>query len=284
MIRAVRFAATLGFEIEPATLAAIHERATLVGHLSAERIAAELEKLLGAPRPSIGLRLMERTGLLEVVMPELAAQRGIPQNKIEGEDLWDHTVRTVDAAPAGRPVARLAALLHDIGKPMTVDDGPFRGHDVLGEDLAAALLERLRMPRSVSERVARLVRHHMFTYEPGMSDAAVRRFIRRVGAGALDDLFALREADNVGSGQAADADGLAELRQRVDVQLAADVALDLRHLAVSGDDLISEFRLPPGPRLGRILDELLEKVVGDPSLNDRPTLLLLAEAMLAEDG
>ena len=284
MIRAVRLAATLGFEIETRTLAAIGDHSALVAHLSAERIAAELEKLLTAPRPSVGLRLMEQTGLLEVVMPELAAQRGIAQNKIEGEDLWDHTIRTVDAAPAGRPVARLAALLHDIGKPVTLDDGPFRGHDILGEDLATALLERLRMPRGVTERVAHLVRHHMFTHDAGMTDAAIRRFVRRVGADALDDLFALREADNVGSGQPAQANGLAELRARIDEQLAADVALDLRHLAVTGDDLISELRLPPGPRLGRILDELLEKVIADPSLNDRPTLLLLAEGMLTEDG
>jgi poly(A) polymerase/tRNA nucleotidyltransferase (CCA-adding enzyme) len=283
MIRAVRLAATLGFEIEPATRVAIGQRASLAAHLSGERIAAELEKLLAAPSPSIGLRLMEETGLLAVIMPELAAQRGIAQNKIEGEDLWDHTVRTVDAAPADRPVARLAALLHDIGKPMTLDDGPFRGHDILGEDLAAALLERLRMPRGVTERVAHLVRHHMFTHDSGMTDAAIRRFIRRVGASALDDLFALREADNVGSGQPAQANGLAELRARIAEQLAADVALDLRHLAVSGDDLKAELGLPEGPRLGRILDALLEKVVGDPSLNDRPTLLLLAEGMLTED-
>ncbi|HYN69558.1 MAG TPA: HD domain-containing protein [Candidatus Eisenbacteria bacterium] len=283
-IRAIRLAAALGFEIEPATLAAIRDRASLVAHLSAERLAAEVEKLLAAPKPSIGLRLLQEVGILEIVAPELAAQRGIPQNKIEGEDLWDHTVRTVDAAPAGRPVARLAALLHDIGKPMTLDEGPFRGHEALGEDLATALLERLRMPRAVVERIARLVRHHMFTSEPDMTDAAIRRFIRRVGADALEDLFALREADNVGSGQPADANGLAELRARIDEQLAADVALDLRHLAVSGDDLISELGLSPGPRLGRILGELLDKVIVDPALNDRPTLLLLAEAMLADDG
>ncbi|MEZ0239783.1 MAG: CCA tRNA nucleotidyltransferase [Chloroflexota bacterium] len=284
MIRAVRLAATLDFEIEPATLAAITDHAALVEHLSGERIAGELEKLLAAPTPSVGLRLMESTGLLDVVLPELAAQRGIPQNKIEGEDLWDHSLRTVDAAPAGRPVARLAALLHDIGKPMTVDEGPFRGHDTVGEDLATALLERLNMPRAVIERVARLVRHHMFTSEPGMTDAGVRRFIRRVGADALDDLFALRDADNVGSGQPAGASSLRELRARIDEQLAADVALDLRHLAVTGDDLIAGLGVSPGPRLGRILDALLEKVIVDPSLNDRPTLLLLAEGMLAEDG
>src|SRR5207253_193953 len=134
------------------TLAALREQAPLVRHLSGERVAAELEKLLAAVRPSIGLRLMAETGILAVISPDLDSQRGVPQNKIDEEDLWDHTVRTVDAGPADRPVVRLAALLHDIGKPATIDDGPFRGHEVVGADLAAALLERLRMPRAVTER------------------------------------------------------------------------------------------------------------------------------------
>ncbi|MFL5757408.1 MAG: CCA tRNA nucleotidyltransferase, partial [Chloroflexota bacterium] len=96
MLRAVRLAATLGFEIEPATLAAIAENAPLAAHLSGERIAAELDRLLAAERPSVGLRLASDTGLVHVVIPELDAQRGIRQNKVPGEDLWDHTLRTVD--------------------------------------------------------------------------------------------------------------------------------------------------------------------------------------------
>src|SRR5829696_720418 len=117
MVRAVRLAAVLGFEIDPPTLAAIRGNAALAAHVSGERVAAELEKLLSADRPSIGLRGMADAGLLGVLLPELAAQLGIAQNKIEGEDLFDHTLRAVDAAPRDRPVVRLAALLHDIGKP-----------------------------------------------------------------------------------------------------------------------------------------------------------------------
>ena len=283
IVRAIRLATTLGFAIEPATMGAIATEAHLVGHLSGERNAAELEKLLAAPRPSIGLRLLASSGVLAVISPELAAQRGMAQNKIEGEDLLDHTVRTVDAAPAARPVVRLAALVHDIGKPATIDDGPFRGHETLGAELAAALLERLRLPRAVTERVVDLVRQHMFNYDPGWGDAGVRRFIQRVGAEHLDDLFALREADNIGSGIEPGAGGLAELRARVRDQLASKAVLDLRQLAVDGDDLIAELGVPPGPTLGRILDTLLERVVGDPSLNDRATLLLVAESMLTED-
>ena len=283
MVRAVRLAAVLDLDIEQATLAAIREHAALAAHVSGERVSAELEKLLAAPRPSIGFRLMAETGLLAVLFPELEAQRGVPQNKIEGEDLFDHTVRSVDAAPSDRPIVRLAALLHDVGKPPTIDDGPFRGHEVAGADMAGRLLERLRTPKAASDRVVRLVRHHMFTYEPRWSDSGVRRFLQRVGIDAVDDLFTLREADNVGSGVPAEAHGLGELRSRVAAELAASVVLDRSRLAVSGDDLIAELGLPQGPRLGRILDELLERVIAEPRLNDRAALLLVAESMLADD-
>jgi tRNA nucleotidyltransferase (CCA-adding enzyme) len=281
MVRAVRLAATLDFEIEPATRAAIDSHAELVRHLSGERIAAELEKQLAGPGPSKGLRLMADTGILAVVSPDLAAQRGIAQNKMPGEDLLDHTLRTVDAAPAGSPRVRLAALVHDIGKPATIDDGPFRRHDAIGADLAGALLDRLRLPRGITDRVVHLVRNHMFTYDPSWGDSGVRRFIQRVGPAALDELFDLRAADNVGSGVPANAHGLDELRDRVRAQLEASVPLDLRQLAIDGDDLMTELSIPAGPALGRLLDGLLERVVTDPGLNDRATLLRLAGSILA---
>jgi tRNA nucleotidyltransferase (CCA-adding enzyme) len=282
MIRAVRLAAQLDFTIEPATLAAIGERAELASRLSGERIAAELDRLLAAPRPSVGLRLLEETGLLAAISAELAAQRGIAQDKIPGDDLWDHTVRSVDAADPGNPIVRLAALLHDIGKPATAADGHFYGHDKVGAELSRDLLERLHYPRSIVDRVSLLVRYHMPTYHAGWSDAAIRRFIRKVGRHALDELWALQEADNVGSGLPADAGGLAELRERVHVQLEAAVALDLRDLAIDGDDLITELDLVPGPTIGRLLEGLFERVTEDPTLNDRPTLLLLARTWLEE--
>jgi poly(A) polymerase/tRNA nucleotidyltransferase (CCA-adding enzyme) len=206
----------------------------------------------------------------------------VAQNKIAGEDLLDHTFRTVDAAPADEPVVRLAALLHDIGKPGTIDDGPFRGHEVVGADLARTLLERLHLPRAVTERVVHLVRSHMFTYEPSWGDAGVRRFIQRVGTEAIDELFALREADNAGSGVPVDAHDLADLKRRVAAELEASAVLDLSRLAVKGDDLMAELGIPQGPHLGKMLDELLELVVADPRRNDRATLLLLAESMLAD--
>jgi tRNA nucleotidyltransferase (CCA-adding enzyme) len=284
MVRAVRLAATLDVEIEAATLEAISTCAGLVRHLSGERIAAELERLLGGPQPSIGLRLLADTGLLEGISPELASQRGVAQNKLPDEDLWDHTLRSVDAVAADRPVVRLAALLHDLGKPATVDDGPFRGHEIAGADLATALLGRLHLPKAVTERVVHLVRQHMFTYDPDWGDAGVRRFIKRVGSGHLDDLFALRAADNVGSGLPPDAGRLDELRRRVRAELEAEAVLDRGGLAIDGDDLMTELGVPQGPTLGRILDHLLERVIAEPQLNDRATLLLLAGGLLADES
>lgn len=282
MVRAVRLASILEFEIEPATLAAIEARADLVGHLSGERIAAELGKLLAAPRPSVGLRLLESTGILVHVSKELAAQRGVPQNKVDGEDLWDHTLRSVDAAPPN-PIVRLAALVHDIGKPATRADGHFHGHETVGAEQARELFDRLREPRLVAERVIHLVRHHMFRYEPNWSDAAVRRFIGKVTPEAVDELFALREADNIGSGLPADAEGLGELRSRVHAELERGPILDRSALVVDGDDLMRELGLEPGPRLGRLLDALVERVIEDPGLNDAPTLILLARDLAGDE-
>ncbi len=281
MIRAVRLAATLDFTVDPATLTAIAAHADLVGHLSGERIAMELRRLLEAPRPSVGLRLLHDTGLLARLWPELARQRGLAQNKIEGEDLWDHTLRAVDAAAT--PTIRLAALLHDIGKPSTMADGRFVGHESVGADQARGVLDDLRWAHPERDRVVRLIRHHMFGYVPTWSDAAVRRFIAKVGPDLLEDLFLLREADNVGSGREPVPESLAELRNRIEQELAAGVVLDLQGLAVDGTDLIGELGLTPGPLVGRILGRLLDRVIGDPTLNTRDRLLAIARSIQAQE-
>jgi len=282
MVRAVRLAAMLEVEVEPATRDAIAANAALVTHLSGERIGAELMRLLAAPRPSVGLRLAEETGLLAVIAPELAAQRGVPQNKVDGEDLWDHTLRSVDAAPAGRPIVRLAALLHDIGKPATLADGHFHHHDVVGAKQAVELLERVRVPRATIGAIEVLVRHHMFTVDPDATGAAIRRFIKRVGVEYVDALLELRRADDIGSGRPGESPSLVAFRARIEEELAAEAALDRYSLKIDGTDLMRDLGLEPGPRLGRILDELVELVIADPALNEAPTLLLLAQGMLAD--
>jgi tRNA nucleotidyltransferase (CCA-adding enzyme) len=288
MLRAVRFAATLGFAVEPQTLAAIDANASLARSLSGERVLAELLTLLAAPVPSVGLRLAQETGLLAAIAPTLARQRGVPQGKVPGEDLWDHTCRTVDAAPGPAPdeppLLRLAALLHDVGKPATLADGHFVGHDAVGVELTEAWLTELHAPRILTADTANLVRYHMFAYDASWTDAAVRRFIRRCGASAIEDLLDLRAADNIGSGLSPDVDGLESLRARCRKQLDARVALDLAGLAINGDDLMVDLEIPAGPALGQLLDRLLEMVVVDPMLNDRSRLLALARELVAADA
>jgi tRNA nucleotidyltransferase (CCA-adding enzyme) len=278
MLRAVRLEAMLGFAIDPPTLAAVGRHAPEASHLAGPRIGAELLLLLDAAPPGPGLRRLQETGLLQATIPELAAQRGIPQAKIAGDDLWDHTVRTVEAAPRTR-VGRVAALLHDVGKPTTFADGHFHRHDIVGARIADAILERLAVSRDLRERVERLVRHHMFSYELTWSDAAVRRFIQRTGADLLDDLFDLRAADDAGSGVPADGPRIADLRRRCREQLDARVPLRREDLAIDGNDLMAVLGIVPGPRLGRILDRITERVVDDPTLNDRGRLLDLARAI-----
>jgi hypothetical protein len=219
---------------------------------------------------------MEESGLMAVVLPELARQRGIEQNKVPGADLWDHTMATVDAVDPARSVVRLAALLHDVGKPSTLRDGHFPFHEREGGAIAADVLRRLAFPRRESDRVVTLIGHHMFGYAPHWGDAAVRRFIRRVGVGEVDDLLALRAADNVGSGLPPGAGHLDELAARVAAQLQAGPVLTKAGLAIDGDDVRAALGIAPGPEVGRILDTLLERVVADPTLNERERLVRAA--------
>jgi putative nucleotidyltransferase with HDIG domain len=284
MIRAVRLAAQLDFQVERATLAAIEAKAELVRHLSGERIGTEMRRLLAAERPSVGLRLLADSGLLVHLSSELAAQRGVAQNKVPGEDLWDHTLRSVDGAVTDPAYIRLAALLHDIGKPSTMADGRFVGHENVGADQARDLLDRWRWPTTERDRIVMLIRHHMFGYMPTWSDAAIRRFIVKVGRDALEDLYRLREADNIGSGLGPDAGLLDEFRSRVSAQLESGAPLDLKALAVDGSDLMAEFGWSPGPIVGTTLQWLLDRVIGDPSLNTRDRLLAAARSLPVPDA
>jgi putative nucleotidyltransferase with HDIG domain len=282
MVRAVRFATRFDLRLDPATEAAIRDHAAAAASLSGERVRDEVMRMLtGSAPPSRALRLMEELGLLAVLLPELAALRGVPQDKALPGDALDHSLRTADALGADDPVLRLAGLLHDLGKATTLAGGHFIGHERAGVDIARPLLGRLRLPRADVDRVARLIRHHMFAYTPDWTDSAVRRFIQRVGADLLGDLYALRRADNVASGARAPAGGgLAELERRAARALAAD-PISPRQLAVDGSDLVRELGLRPGPVVGRLLGELMEAVIEDPGLNRRETLLALARESAA---
>ncbi len=276
-LRAARLSATLEFDLESGTEAALSAVVDRVPLLAMERVREEWVKLLGAPRPSVGIDALFHAGLLEVWMPELARCAGVPQNRWHLHDVYEHSLQTCDAAPAGKPRVRWAALLHDIGKPATrANPGPdatFYGHAELGASLADALLERFRMPNDERAAIVHLIREHMFDYRREWTDAALRRFIRRVGIDAVADLFDLRLADVVGSGRAAGFPaGLDEMRERIDRLLDSQQVLSVRHLALSGEDVMRELGIGPGPRVGAALDALLELVLDAPESN-RPDVL-----------
>jgi tRNA nucleotidyltransferase (CCA-adding enzyme) len=285
LLRAVRFSLRFGFKLEDATERALIAAAPTAATLSGERVRDELNHLLHADaiRPSVAFTRWEAVGLLVALLPELAALRGVPQGKALPGDALDHSLRTADALPAADPILRLAGLLHDIGKAETYDDGHFIGHEVIGAEIAGRALSRLRYPAREIERVTRLIRQHMFSYDGAWTDAAVRRFIGRVGRDALPDLFALREADNAASGVTEPASGgSAELRARIAAQ--RDAPLETRQLAIDGHDLLRELELAPGPRVGQILAALLDAVVADPRRNERSQLLALARDLASGDA
>ena len=276
LVRAARFAGRFEMSIDPATEAAAIELAPSAATVSGERIRDELMRILeDDPKPSGALRILERLAILPVVLPELAALRGVPQSKAIPGDALDHTLAAVDAAA---PDVRLTALLHDIGKANTLEDGHFIGHDRVGAELAGELLQRLRMPVAVASRVVGAIANHMYDYEPAWTDAAVRRFIRRTAQVDRRLLFELRRADNAASGVGDVGEAnQAELEARMIEQLAGQPDLLMhRRLAIDGHDLQSELGMGPGPEIGAILDRLVEAVLDDPSLNRRDALLELA--------
>ena len=278
LLRGIRLATRFDLRIDPATEAAMRAHAPDAAGLSGERIHDEAMRILaGEAPPSRAFELIERLGLLSVLFPELAALRGVPQAKPLAGDALDHSLRAADALPAIDPVLRLAGLLHDVGKATTLADGHFLHHDRDGALVAERILERLRAPRVEVARVTELVRHHMFHYTADWTDAAVRRFVRRVGMARLDDLFTLRAADDVASGVVDPPGGWRELQQRV-ASVRGD-PLEPRQLAIDGDDLVAELGIEPGPLVGRLLSGLLEAVLEDPSLNSRERLVELARAM-----
>ena len=278
LLRAVRFAACLDLRIDPSTEAAIQLLAPTVASVSGERVRNELLRILACrDAPSVAFVLMERLGLLPVLLGELAALRAIPQGKPLAGDALEHSLRTAAALPPSDPILRLAGLLHDLGKATTMADGHFTGHEQVGAELTAAVMRRLRFANAEIDRVVRLVREHMFGYTPEWTDAAVRRFIRRVGVAALDDLFALREADAAASGGPVSLD---ELRGRVAAELGSS-PIEQRQLAIDGDDLQRALGLGEGPLIGRLLARLLDAVLEAPSRNEPEQLLQMASEMVA---
>ena len=287
VLRAARFVATLEMTLEPATESAIAATLGTFKRVSAERVRDEWVKAMKAARPSRAFDVMRTSGILGVTCPELLEGVGLEQNRYHAYDVWRHGMETMDAC-AGDPILRIAALFHDVGKPRTralsdkTHDYTFYEHERVGAEIVAPICLRLRFSNDERARIADLVRHHLFHYSDEWTDAAVRRWIRRVTPERVEDLYVLNEADVRAKGRDFDTDlrALAGLKEHVAKVLAAGDALRVRDLAVNGRDLMSELKVPPGPVLGELLEALLEVVIVDPAANDRDTLLARAREIL----
>jgi putative nucleotidyltransferase with HDIG domain len=295
-IRAIRFSACLGFAIDEITLEAIPLAVQHIKSVSVERFRDEFIKILGADEPSQAFSLLENCGILRIFIPELTRCRGVSQSDFRGIhrfDVLDHLYFSCDGAPKNSLTVRLAALFHDIAKPLAKDEIEetgkitFYNHEKLGAEMTEKILARLRFPRRTACEVSHLIAEHMFFYEAAWTDAAVRRFIARVTPAAIDGLFALRLADAYGmtrSPPAAGAnplrDNLAEFKTRIEKELAHNDTFALKDLAVNGDDLMAE-GIPGGKILGQILRELFETALEDPKENERAHLIAIAKNIYA---
>jgi len=285
-LRAVRFAAQLSFSLEPDTLAAIPGALETSAKVSAERVRDEIEKIIVSDKPSHAFLLMEQSGLLKLFLPELAACRGVDQKGFHRFDVLEHSLLACDYAAEKRfpQDVRIAALLHDIGKVPTrkLDESgvwTFYQHEIESEKMIRNILTRLRYPNALADSVCHLVKEHMFHYTDEWGDAAVRRFIVRVGEDYLTRVYQLRRADAYATaGIEPPPDSLLPLTRRVEKALGESHAFSLKDLAVSGKDLIA-LGIAPGKTLGIILDQLLETVLDDPAQNTRETLLKIAEKL-----
>ncbi len=298
LLRAVRLAAQLEFTIDgnppnkggeggfrhppsdkPNTFAAIIDHAADIKVVSQERVRDELIKIVMSHQPEYGFNLLQTTGLLAIILPELAEGIGVDQNKHHTFTVYEHSIKSLQyAANFGYSLPiRLAALFHDIGKPRTkhakAEDYTFYAHDIVGARMTATLMKRLKFPNETTDQVVHLIRHHMFYYDIGkVTETGARRLLRRVGKENFKDLIKLRIAERKGSGvPKAEPYRLRHLQFLV--EKAAQQPVSVRQLAIGGNDLIKELNLKPSPIIGGILNALLAEVLDDPAKNTRDHLL-----------
>ncbi|CUP71464.1 tRNA nucleotidyltransferase/poly(A) polymerase [Clostridium baratii] len=281
MLRAIRFSTQLNFDIEENTLNAIKNNKDLIKNISSERIRDELCKILVSKNVRKGLNLLEKCGLLQIIIPEIVPSIGFDQKNMHHfEDVFNHTISVIEKCPEDLTI-RLAALLHDIGKPdvFFIDDkgnGRFFGHNTRSEKIARDVLNRLRFDNKTIKAVCILVREHMNVLD-NASNLAIKRLINRVSKENIYSLLALQKADilslndpNVALYKVSD------MKNKIDIIIDSNTPLTVKDLAIDGGILIKELNLKPGKIIGKILDYLLQLVLKDSSLNT--TAILLEES------
>ncbi len=276
MLRAIRIAGELGFEIDKTTLKSIPLLAPALAQVSFERIRDEFVKIIICDKPSGLLSILRETGLLEYVIPELLEGIGIEQNQCHQFTVFEHILRTTDNAPTDH-ISRLAALLHDIGKPRVKEKVHgryhFYNHEGASAKMAGEIMERLRFSRDEIRKVTELVLHHMINYSKSWGDAAVRRLINRAGVKNIDYLIALRKADIIAHGKNDDTlDLIIHLEQRIS-EMKNDIrSFDISGLALDGKKVMDILGIGPGPDVGTFLRKLLELTIDNPDINSAEKL------------
>lgn len=283
LMRAVRFASVLNFSIEEKTEKAIKKLSTTLEFVSKERIRDEFEKIIMSDNASFGIRKLEDLGLLKFVLPELREGIGVvgvtkqKKSHIKYDELsvFEHNLLTLDYAVKEdfNLETRLAALLHDIAKPATKKgeglEASFKMHEQVGGRMALRIIDRLHFPKKIVEKVGLLVRWHFFFYNTNeVTDAGVRRLISRVGPENMGDLLRLREADRSGSGLPKISPyRLQHLRYMIE-RVSRD-PIQPKMMKLRGDDLMKLIKIESGPKIGWVLNALLEEVLNDPKKNDK---------------
>lgn len=281
LIRAIRFATELLFTIENKTWKEFVNDARLLNEISKERIRDELLKILASDYPYEGAMLLRNSGLLDYILPELSKGEGVSQERPgrhHKTDVFTHNVLSLKFCTSKNPIVRFATLLHDIGKPYVASKDEegliiFHNHEISGAKIAREICERLKFAKKDREKIVNLIRWHMFTVDEKITDAAVRRFIRRVGVENVKDMMDLRIGDRLGGGtQTAESWRLKLFKKRVEEQLQP-APFSINDLSVDGNDVMKILGIKPGPKVGEILQKLFEEVDEDLSKNKRDYLL-----------
>ncbi len=276
MLRATRFAVQLDFEIEKTTFESINKNSVLLKFVSQERIRDELEKIILSNKPSEGIELLRKSGLLKYIIPELELGVGVSQNRHHIYTIYEHCILSLKHCPSEKLETRLASLMHDIAKPQTKagvgQDSTFYNHDFVGARFAKRILRRLRFPGKVVDKVSLLVKNHMFYYNVDeVSEAGIRRIIKRVGKENLKDLMDLRIADRLGSG----VPKAKPYKLRHFEYLIEKVSKDPispKMLKISGKDIMNILNIKQSPKIGAILKVLLSEIIENPKNNTKKYL------------
>jgi tRNA nucleotidyltransferase (CCA-adding enzyme) len=280
MMRAVRFSVTLGdnWKIEEKTRQGIRKNVFWLEAISKERIRDEFLKIIMAQRAADGIESLRELGLLKYIVPELEEGYGVSQNKHHIYECYEHGLLSLKYA-AGKnfnKYVRLAALFHDIGKPRVKQgqgqDATFYNHEVVGTKMTVQILSRLKFSKKDIEKIAKLVRYHLFYYNVGeVSESSVRRLVRQVGPENMEELLQVRQSDRIGSGvPKAEPYKLRHLRYVID-RVSQD-PISARMLKVSGNDVMKILKIETGPKVGQILDVLLGYVLEAPEKNKKEFL------------